>query len=33
MKLLKLEDLKDHDVYEFCYAKDYPYSSNSGFFS
>lgn len=24
MKLLKLEDLKDHDVYEFCYAKDYP---------
>lgn len=24
MNLLKKSDLKSHDVYEFCYAKDYP---------
>lgn len=24
MNLLKKSELKSHDVYEFCYAKDYP---------
>lgn len=24
MNILKKNDLKDHDVYEFCYAKNYP---------
>lgn len=33
MKLLKLDDLKGHDVYEFCYAKDYPnHWNNSSLF-
>lgn len=24
MNILRKNDLKDHDVYEFCYAKNYP---------
>lgn len=24
IKILKLKDLEEHDVYEFCYAQDYP---------